>query len=74
MRLISDIERQRDGSHVLCGNVACRVPLERPYLVVDLLIRNGGGFRSAICEKCRRAVTIGTRVEIDRETRYGEEV
>lgn len=72
MKLINEPERQRSGSHFLCGNVACRIPLEAPYTVVELAGRNGVGFRSIICDRCRAAVGgVGARVEIDRETRYG---
>jgi hypothetical protein len=72
MKLINERDRQRSGSHLLCGNVACRIPLESPYTVVELSAWSGQSFQSVICEKCRAAIGgVGSRVEIDRETQYG---
>lgn len=72
MKLINEPARQRSGSHFLCGNVACRIPLEAPYTVVELAGRDAVAFRSIICDRCRAAVGgVGAKVEIDRETRYG---
>lgn len=79
MRLIAGqgFSRQKHGSHLLCGNVECRVPLERPYDFIDLTARLPGepevtSFKVAVCAECCAKVPAGTKVDLDTTTRYGD--
>ena len=76
MRMIAATtrDRQRVGTHLLCGNVDCRVPLEPPHLLINLIgaLPEVGivRFDVAVCEICAAKAKGARRVSLDHETSY----
>ena len=78
MVVVRSVARQCCGSHLLCGNVSCKVPLEIPVSTIGVMVDYPGvGLllsRVALCELCAKEAVARNFVEVDSDVDYKADV